>query len=147
MLLYAPAFLAGITLFQRQTDLPGEYAIWLALLLLAAFSRRRSMRAVAVAVSGFLWAWWQAASLLQIQLPSGLAGADLVVDGVVEAMPERLPAGQLRFRFRIDQYQHGGQWHMLDLPARISWYRDAPRMVAGERWQLMVRLKLSLIHI
>ena len=141
MLLYAPAFLAGITLFQRQTDLPGEYAIWLALLLLTAFSRRRSMRAVAVAVSGFLWAWWQAASLLQIQLPSGLAGADLVVDGVVEAMPERLPAGQLRFRFRIDQYQHGGQWHMLDLPARISWYRDAPRMVAGERWQLMVRLK------
>ncbi|MBK9572904.1 MAG: DNA internalization-related competence protein ComEC/Rec2 [Rhodoferax sp.] len=99
--------------------------------------------------------------LHQNALASALEGRDIVVVGVVAAMPQRSDTG-LRFRFDVRSAREGGQ--PVRLPSRIylSWYGAAPASAeptdqgigverlassqppdvrAGERWQMTVRLK------
>jgi len=141
MLYSALAFLAGVCSFQVLGSLPGPAVYGLAAALPALLSRRRWLRLAAIGVAGFLWCGWHAAGRLAIELPAQLAGRDLLVQGVVEGVPERGEAGRLRFRLRLDRYFSGNDWRKLDLPARISWYREAAELGPGERWQLLLRLK------
>jgi len=89
-------------------------------------------------------------------LDAGLEGRDLLVTGVVAAMPQHNEAG-LRFRFDVESAQ------LLDQPVRLpasvylGWYsgifggtggdtvaelqRQPAPLVAGERWQMTLRLK------
>jgi competence protein ComEC len=141
MLYPALAFLAGVCAFQGLSALPYA-AVWsLALLLPAVRSRRRWLRLSGIAVAGFLWCWWHAAERLAVQLPEHLAGSDVTVQGVVQGLPERNASQRLRFRFQLERYRSAGVWHELALPVRVSWYREAPALVPGERWQLVLRLK------
>jgi competence protein ComEC len=89
-------------------------------------------------------------------LDPGLEGRDVVVTGVVSAMPQRSEAG-LRFRLAVEVAQLEGR--PLRLPHRLylSWYSNVVvgtdagtaeevtlqplALVAGERWQMTVRLK------
>jgi competence protein ComEC len=117
------------------------------------------------------WGWaqsgWRAASYASQALESRLEGVDLRVIGVIAAMPQRDESG-IRFRLDVESAQivSGGasQSHSesVTLPPRIalSWYRSLPRLSedasavpfaelqsgsaelkAGERWQMVVRLK------
>ena len=75
-------------------------------------------------------------------LPPALEGRDIVVTGVVAAMPQRNALG-LRFRLRIASAQLAGAPVRLPAQAMLGWYGgDAvPELRAGERWQMTVRLK------
>lgn len=141
MLFSILAFLAGITLLQFFTELPDRTWLWFLLPLLCVLFCSRWLRPVAMGVTGLLWAWWHAAHLLAVQLPVELEGRDVLVRGVVEALPERLAGDRLRVRFTLQRYHRQGHWKPMQLPARVSWYRAAPTMRVGERWQLLVRLK------
>ena len=74
-------------------------------------------------------------------MPAELAGRDLLVQGTVQGLPERGASERLRFRLQLERYRSHDGWRDLELPARISWYRDAPELGPGERWQLLLRLK------
>lgn len=141
MLYSALAFLAGITFFQTLGELPAESCYWLAAALSLVMMKSRLLRASGFAVAGFLWAWWFALQVLQARLPDGLEGVDIAVEGRVLGLPERTGDGTRRFLFRIERYRDTGDWRILELPVRLSWYRDAPDIHAGERWSLRVRLK------
>ena len=141
MLHSALAFLAGVCALQMLGELPGPPGYALVAALPALLSRRRGLRLAAIGVAGFLWCWWHAAGRLAVELPVELVGRDLLVHGVVEGVPERDPSGRLRFRLRLERYRSGEDWRALSLPARISWYREAPELGPGERWQLLLRLK------
>ncbi len=143
MLPSALAFLAGICVLLRVERLPDwEVLAMLALGLLPAwYWRRRLSRWPLLLLAGFCWAGWQVTASLALQLPSELEGQDLEVRGRIMALPERLPAGHLRLRFLVQSWRRGAHWRAMTLPARLNWYRDAPRMHAGEHWQLRVRLK------
>jgi competence protein ComEC len=95
-------------------------------------------------------------------LDERLQGQDIRITGVVAAMPQRDEAG-LRFRLEVESAQllSTGQPVAVQLPRRIqlAWYRSLPRLSedasvvpfaelqagnpirAGERWQLVARLK------
>jgi competence protein ComEC len=98
----------------------------------------------------------RAAVFLHDALDAGLEGRDVVVTGVVAAMPQRNETG-LRFRFDVESAQLRGQ--PVHLPPRVylGWYagvwgdsgadafgelqRQPGPVEAGERWQMTVRLK------
>ena len=141
MLYSALAFLAGVCAFQALGALPGAAGYGLAAVLPGLASRRRWLRAAGIAAAGFLWCWWHAAERLAVELPAELAGRDLLVQGTVQGLPERGASERLRFRLQLERYRSHDGWRDLELPARISWYRDAPELGPGERWQLLLRLK------
>lgn len=133
------AFLAGVLVLQWFAVLPDWY--WVAGLPVALLGLRwRRLRLFAAFVLGFLWALLYAQWLLWHDWPTECEGKDVLATGTVLS----IPAGdgyQTRFLFRIEQLQ-GCDAARLPLRARLGWYGPAPRLHAGERWQLRLRLKV-----
>lgn len=90
---------------------------------------------------GFCWAWFHACQLLCTPFPEALARAPLVVEGRVASIPS---AEEHRTRFLLDVERtwdaDGTELDFSDR-VRLSCYRDCPRLLAGERWRIAVRLK------
>lgn len=82
-------------------------------------------------------------------LEPALEGRDLVVTGTIAAMPQSGELGQ-RFRFEVEEASDDGR--PVALPPRLSlaWYASedqaAPKLFAGERWRLTVRLRAPHGH-
>ena len=108
-------------------------------------------------VAGFALTGWRAAEFQRQALNPALEGRDLVLTGVVAAMPQANEAGT-RFRFQVETARSAGA--LVQVPALIylGWYtapvvgndrgedpsehQGQPSAVrAGERWQMTVRLK------
>lgn len=139
MYIAAFAFVAGITCLQFLPQLP--HPLWLVVAApLAMVGTRPGFRQATAFLVGFSWAWLQAWQTLDARLPSPREGRDLLVQGRVAAMPERLARG-VRLRFEIDRIFHNGGWDDFDLTTRLNWYRPEPVPGAGEYWQFRVRLK------
>ena len=97
---------------------------------------------------------WRADHFLKAELDPGLEGADLVVVGVIAAMPQ-VNESATRFRLDVESALLGPS--AVQLPPRIylSWYAaplaaavdepdragQIPPLFAGDRWQFTVRLK------
>jgi len=123
------------------------------------------LRVIAGCVLGFVWASAVSQWRLADTLPGALEGQDIVVVGVVSALPEAMSRG-VRFRFDVES----ARWldkpaepagtantQSIQIPGHISlaWYRGAPGgrdseeafgmtglpVHAGERWRFTVRLK------
>ena len=160
-----PGFVVGTALQLQQTELSPlwVYACFmlLALVLLALLaieSIAYRWRAVAVLVAAAFLAvaltGARSAAFLTHALDPALEGRDLVVTGVVSAMPQVSETGT-RFRLNMEHALLDGQ--PVRVPPRIDlgWYRgvagglgqvfelqrQSADIRAGERWQLSVRLK------
>ena len=138
---HALAFLAGNCILQGSSQLPAYGFLALVVLLPGIFFRPYSLQIIAMAAAGFLCCWGTASLLLDYRLPSELEGVEIRVEGKVLGLPEKLDHQRLRFTFEIQRFQLGEIWEPLSLPVRLSWYRNAPVLKSGERWQLSVRLK------
>lgn len=172
--LISPALLAwvgGVAVQLQQTDLwssswyaaLGLLALGLSLLLWRAAARPHGVRMALAALIFFLLGWgstgWRATAFEAHALAPELEGRDLLVTGVVSAMPQRHEAG-LRFRLSLEQAQLDAQMVTLPPQLLLSWYggvaaaddapwellRAAPVLWPGERWQLRVRLKAPHGH-
>ena len=164
------AFASGATLLRWQPLLPsimpwcaGGGAAAVAAVTVLWFVRRRraagltparSLRIVAALLAGaaagalgFGYAAWRAQMRLADQLPPAWEGVDIALVGVVDELPQLSPRGT-RFAFAVERIDTPG----AVTPARLSlaWYAElkkdgtselAPRLSAGERWRLVVRLK------
>lgn len=111
---------------------------------------------VAAAILLYGVAGWRAAQQMQTQLDPALEGVDLLVDGVIVAMPQTVAAGQ-RFRLAVTAAKRAGQTVTVPPLVDLAWYgswspapskaslsaaADAvPHLMAGQRWRLPVRLK------
>lgn len=153
---------------QLQQELLFADAIYAGLMLLAAVlgvlvtlktiatPGRIVMVVVAMSLLAFGVTGLRASIFLRDALDTGLEGHDIAVTGIVAAMPHRNDSG-LRFRLEVETAQLKGR--EVRLPPRIylGWYagftgesgasqvgpppsQPAPIM-AGERWQMTVRLK------
>jgi competence protein ComEC len=96
---------------------------------------------------GFSWAAWRAQQRLSDALPAEWEGRDIAVVGVVAGLPQPSERG-VRFEFEVERVLT----QAARVPGRIvlSWWgnpaRDGlpagfPMLIAGERWELTVRLK------
>ena len=110
---------------------------------------------VACAVAGFCLTGWRAAAFQSHGLAPALEGRDMVVTGVVAAMPQVNEAGT-RFRFQVEQARQAATPVQLPPTIYLGWYtnigvsagdetpdpqRQPSALSAGERWQITVRLK------
>src|SRR5262249_15097281 len=96
----------------------------------------------------FFYAAWRAELRLADALPTAWEGRDIELIGVVDELPQRIDGGT-RFPFEVERVLTPG----AIVPTRISlaWYatqysnrrteREVPEPHAGERWQLVARLK------
>lgn len=104
-------------------------------------------------------AGWRAAGYLQRGLDPALEGRDLVLTGIVAAMPHRNEAG-LRLRFEVESAQLGEREVRVPPQVLLGWYGGMERSDAtlvpqrppadlkpGERWRWTVRLKAPHGHV
>jgi competence protein ComEC len=109
-------------------------------ILLISFYYFRTLRPPIALMLGFLWAMLHAHLLMQKGISPELQGKDIYVEGVVVSLPEQTER-RARFEFRVDRMLLDGVEQPLPGRIRLSWYRFAPKIVAGQRWGLEVRLK------
>lgn len=99
--------------------------------------------------AGFFYAAWRAEVRLADALPAAWEGRDIQLTGVVAVLPQFTERG-VRFDFDVEEVSTPG----AQVPKRIQlfWFNRAAdaddeahlspaRLHAGERWQLVVRLK------
>jgi competence protein ComEC len=160
------AFALGVIALQQQAALPaGSHALYALIPLLlapvltwctrhrseqhrrAAAIASRGLLALAIAVLAFFYAGWRAEIRLADELPAAWEGRDIRVVGVVDELPQPVERG-IRFAFVIER----ALTQDAVVPSRVSvaWYADrersgatepGPQVHAGERWDLVLRLK------
>lgn len=134
------SFLLGVLALQSVPELPSAaWALALVPVALLAF-RFPPLRLPAACAAGFLWALLCAQHILATGLAPELEGHDVVAEGVVVGLPERV-GRSTRFQFLIEQMSTGGIEQSPPGRVRLSWYNDAPPLRAGERWHLRLRMK------
>ncbi|WP_428507104.1 DNA internalization-related competence protein ComEC/Rec2 [Roseateles sp.] len=159
------AWLGGLVLLQTQRELPGEAEFAASLLaglgccvmVGRCWGRRRAAllwAALAGLLLAFSYASWRAELRLAERLPEAWEGRDLLLIGRVDSLPAATlgQAGAPGWRFEFElEAAHAGPLSSdppLTLPSRLllsayAEHADAapPPLRAGERWQLLVRLK------
>jgi competence protein ComEC len=136
-------FLLGILLLQQFPQLPSLSWAWCLLVTLPTLLLIPRFRLVSAMLNGFLYALCIAHSVLGTQLPVNLEGNDLVIEGTVVSIPDKREDGW-RFRLQIDdvkQLNHPNYKINLSGVVRLGWYRAHSMVRAGEKWQLVARLK------
>ena len=116
---------------------------------------RGVLMAVLCAMAGFGLTGWRATAFESTKLVPALEGRDIVVTGVVAAMPQANETG-LRFRFQVEEAQVAGEPVLLPPSIYLGWYsatgygggaeiadarREPSALAPGERWRMTVRLK------
>ena len=152
MILYSIFFALGVWLLQQQAALPGLYWAGLLFILLAALNLprpamwqrifRKLLLLLLAVCSGFFYAAWIAQQRLADELPAAWQGRDITLVGIVAEMPRQHERG-LGFGFDVERVitpgAHVPQHILLSTYTR---YEDPVLALhAGERWQLVVRLK------
>lgn len=143
--------LAGTALQLQQAQLAPawSYALILATGLTLCLPRQACALALGLGCAAFGATGWRAVHYAQHALPPALEGQDLLVQGVIQEMPQRGELG-LRFIFDVTQAASAG------VPPRLllTWYGapGSPAQLpgagatggliqAGDRWQFVVRLR------
>jgi competence protein ComEC len=133
-------FVAGVISFQSLAELPGLGWVACLPLVLVASRRFALLRYPLFFLCGFFWALVQANWSLSSQLPKHLERIDLLAEGTIVSLPERQERGT-RFLFRIDSLSLKGEAVLSPGLVRLAWYGGVPRLIAGQRWRLQVRMK------
>ncbi len=133
-------FLAGVLLLQWQAQLPSLWWVAAIPLLIILFCFYRRWRSLFALMLGFLWALLHAHIVLNRGIADEMQGRDLYVQGVVVSLPDQTEK-RARFEFQVERMDLGGTEQPSPGRIRISWYRTAPKIEAGQRWGLMLRLK------
>lgn len=130
----------GMWLFQFQPDVPSPvlFPLYLAAAALAPGWPR--LRIPIYLVLGFGWAHahalWQA--------PQSLAGINLAVpvwvDGRVASIVTAYGEG-VQFVFHATEWQQNSTVVPADTRLRVTWYRDNPELLPGDRWRLRLRVR------
>lgn len=140
MVFFALAFLAGVSLLQLQSQLPSVHWAWLLLLLPVLILKYSRLRILCFLLAGFLWAILPAAAYFEHRPDSVIYGQDILVSGVISSIPQQ-QEHNVRFEMKLDNFKLDGYQAAQPERIRLSWYYGAKSIRAGQRWQLLVRLK------
>ncbi|MDD0843250.1 DNA internalization-related competence protein ComEC/Rec2 [Pseudomonas sp. Gutcm_11s] len=128
------ALAAGLACLPFMPRLPETWQL-LALLPVALMLLPWRSYPVSFFLLGFAWACCSAQMALDDRLPLELDGRTLWLEGQVVGLPE-MGEGVVRFQLKGSV----ARAHRLPQRMRLAWY-DGPRLQAGERWRLAVKLK------
>ncbi|MCB2263815.1 MAG: DNA internalization-related competence protein ComEC/Rec2 [Candidatus Thiosymbion ectosymbiont of Robbea hypermnestra] len=134
-------FACGVgALFPLPSLPPAWVPLLLVMLSLAVAWRWPPLRPLAFAAVGFLWAQLRVCPIICEPFPETLVRRDLALTGRIVGLPGET-GHRVRFLFRVEQAWMDGRDTGFTGLVRLSWYRKAPRLAAGERWRLTARLK------
>ena len=154
----ALAAIGGAALQLQQPALwPGAAYMALLAIAVAAFAlawasarARNAALLLGVACAMFAATGLRAGYRLADALPAALEGQDIVVTGVVAALPRQSIDG-VRFHFEVESALHEGASVTVPQLVSLGWYRgwDGDALIAapfealraGQRWRFTVRLK------
>ena len=154
----ALAAIGGAALQLQQPALwPGAAYMALLAIAVAAFAlawasarARNAALLLGVACAMFAATGLRAGYRLADALPAALEGKDIVVTGVVAALPRQSIDG-VRFHFEVESALHEGASVTVPQLVSLGWYRgwDGDALIAapfealraGQRWRFTVRLK------
>ena len=144
MRLLIVSFFLGILLFQQFAQLPAIQWCLLFVVIIPLYYFFPVLRLPLAIASGFLWALIHAATILSTGLPVQIEGKDIILEGIISAIPEQRSNG-VRFPFDIqDMHQataDGVIYNTLPKRVLLSWYGKTPQLTVGDNWRLRVRLK------
>lgn len=153
---FALAFVLGTLAVQHLPELPEPRHFMLALaplLALRLVARDRWLaKALLLAIAGALagggWSAWRAQSRLSDALPREAEGQDVAIVGIVASLPQLAENGT-RFLFEVETVITPDA--SVPRTIALTWYRERvrggseslppPKIAAGERWRVTVRLK------
>lgn len=122
-------------------DLPAGSFLLIALLIcLLSLCWFRSAALALFFVIGFSNAVWQFSQHKSDLLPHQYERVDLAVTGMVDSLPSNRQ-GDIKFRLTVEQFQLAELAHLSGSQLQLSCYRCPFAIQAGEKWQLIVRLK------
>jgi len=138
------AFLLGVLVLQHMPTLPAVPVLGVLALFILLAIPLCSSRWVVLSITfafGIFWAavygHWQLANGLEPELE----GQEILLQGVVGALPESQP-GRIRFLFEPEQATLDGRAVAVPSRLRLSWYDNYPKNLApGQNWRLLVKLK------
>ncbi len=117
--------------------LPGPLTWVVPMAALLPFWRRVPARLALLVCVGFAWAWLHADARLRDRLPVAFPGTAVTIDGVVRGLPD-CRGDVCRFLVDVSDADAAG---VAGRRVRLSWYEAPVSPAAGERWQLVVRLR------
>jgi competence protein ComEC len=132
-------FILGTCSLFGLSRLPGP-PVLLAVPIVAWLLWHPRWRLAAMLPAGFLWAILHAYFAVIPDL-AGIEDRTVLVDGVVTGAPERRAPHRQRFLLLATRLDDGTGWRAFRCQLRLNWYGASRAPVAGERWQLAVRLK------
>ncbi|WP_456403601.1 DNA internalization-related competence protein ComEC/Rec2 [Thiolapillus sp.] len=142
MLFTGLGFALGVFAFQQFPQLPDAYCLLLLPPLLACWWKFPRLAPLWAVFAGLIWGLGHALVTQPRLLPEAALHDTVLASGVVQGIPHH-NQHRTRFFFQVNQLQYGetsvpGRWRF-----RISWYRKAPEIIAGEKWVLPLRLKTA----
>ncbi len=147
MRLLSIGFLLGIYCLQNFSDLPlkewGSVVVLGLIFSPIALTLLWKLRLIIGFYAGFLYAILISTAALETRISPELEGQDLIVSGLVASIPYQRKNGW-RFRLNIQSASVlGDPGQKVDFKGtlRLGWYRTKHRVKAGEKWQMVVRLK------
>lgn len=152
MISFALLFVFGVWLLQQQATLPDMHLVWWLFTILPLLWIPRRVRwqrithkvifLVIALSSGFFYTAWIAQHRLADELSSNWQGRDISLIGIVAEMPRQHERG---LSFILDVEKVNTPEAHVPKHIMLSTYRDPKHepleLHAGERWQLIVRLK------
>lgn len=132
-------FAGGALAFHRLAVPPPSDWVWAAPFLVSLL-RWSWTRLPAGFALGFLWALLHLTLTHPGALPAGLAGQELIVEGVVSSLVQER---ERRTRFELDVSRLRSADGPVTGPSRLrlSWYGNEQSPAPGEGWRFLVRLK------
>lgn len=140
----ASALLAGVLVVQLFPRLPHPaIALGIGLLGLMLWARAWRGRVAGAALAGLALACLHGQASLSTQLPPGLSGTELRIEGRVTGLP-MVETDATRFEFRVTSGE-GPAAVLKGRTLRLGWYarpgEHIPDIEPGSRWRLRVKLR------
>lgn len=140
MIVYLLSFVGGVWLFQYQPRIPDPtlFAVYLSLGVLALWTRW--LRWPVWLVAGFAWAHGHALLTRPEPLPPMATQGPVWATGRIASLVHS-SAGRTRFVMTVDRLAQDGRAVAGHWPLRVTWYRDSPKILPGETWRLLLRIR------
>ena len=130
--------LLGVMSLQLSASLPNVFL--LILISLIAIAVLRLVPIVSAFIFGFVWASMFAMHIQHNQLDASLEGEPLLIAGEVVGLPIQQQYAT-SFLFKVDRAVSPMDLEKLPKTLKLNWYGRSNKVRAGEKWQLLVKLK------
>jgi len=141
MLIRTLAFLTGIIALTFQSELiPIAVVFTFVLLTPLLLFKKFYITLPLIICAGFLWATFVAHHYLETKIPNQLEGKNILISGIIRSIPEKI-GRRTRFEMSLNSVSYENKKYKTPKKIKLNWYGATSKLIPGDKWQLVVRLK------